>query len=148
MARKLGPGPFLATAAFFGIGVTLMGILIHYGAQETDRIINTGKRATATITNKEIDPGGPRRVSTYWIDYSIEGMTSTKHKQVRKPMWDSIKVGDKFVYYYDAEEPEFGFSEPEVEMGKDVSGWFLWGSVLVVPFLIIALVLWLRQRKA
>lgn len=135
------------TAAFFGTAVVGLGIFLHYGARETDRIIRTGQRATATVTDKEIVKGYGRRVDTYRFTYTVEGQ-APKNKPLRRETWESIKVGDRFVYYFDPAEPEFGFSEPEIEMSRDVGGWFLWGSFLVVPFLVVAFLLWWRRRRS
>jgi hypothetical protein len=140
---KLGPRPFLAAAAIFAAGILLIGVWMHFSKAEVDRILATGKRAKAVVTEKEIQES--RRADTYWIRYDIEGLSS-QYKQIPRHEWDKLKVGDSFTYYYDPAEPEFGLPEPQIEMSRDVSGVFVAGSFLVGPLLLAALILWLRRK--
>lgn len=132
------------TAAGFGAILATMTGFILYSQREEGRLLETGRRTTVTVLSKH---GGQGKQSRS-VEVRLDEVPAEKpfFRLVGHDDWKNAEPGGTLPYVYDPADPLGGVLGTPQGKGA-VPCFFAAASVLGLPFLVIGIVLKIRQRK-
>ncbi len=134
------------SAAIFAVLLAILGSLGWYGRKVNQRILETGRKTTVTVLSKYKDFTGRTRSQTVEIRLDDLPGEAPFHRPLLGDQWEQAQPGGKLSYVYDPADPRGGvLGTPQ--SGREISCFFAAGSLLIVPFLIVGIVLKVRERK-
>jgi hypothetical protein len=134
-----------ASAAVFGAILAIMTVFILYSQREEARILATGRRTTVTVVSKYTD----RRKQSPGVEIRRDDAPGEGPflRAVRRDDWERVEPGGTLPYVYDPADPQRGVLGTPQEPGA-LGCFYAAASVLIVPFLLIGIVLKIRERRA
>jgi hypothetical protein len=132
------------SAALFAVLLAAIGALGAYGRQRDRTLLETGRRTTVTVLSKDKDSKGRSKTVEIRLD-EVPG-EAPFFRTLLGDQWEQAQPGGKLPYVYDPADPRGGvLGTPQ--SGREISCFFAAGSLLIVPFLIVGIVLKVRERK-
>ena len=133
------------SAAFFAVLLAAVGALGAYGRKRDQKLLETGRRTAVTVLSKQKDSKGRSKTVEIRLD-DVPG-EAPFFRTLLGDQWEQVQPGGKLSYVYDPADPRGGvLGTPQ--SGREVSCFFAAGSLLIVPFLIVGIVLQRRELKA
>jgi hypothetical protein len=133
------------SAAIFAVLLGVIGALGAHGRNMDRKLLETGRRTTVTVLSKQKDSKGRSKSVEIRLDELSGEAPFTR--TLLGDQWEQVQPGGKLSYVYDPADPRGGvLGTPQT--GKEIGCFFAAGSLLIVPFLIIGIVLKIRERKA
>lgn len=132
------------TAAGFGAILACMTGFMRYAEREEARLLQTGRRTTVTVLSKH---GGTRKQSPA-VEIRFDEAPGEKpfYRSLRRDEWEKVEPGGTLPYVFDPADPQGGVLGTPQE--KDaVPCFFAAASLLILPFLVLGIVLKIRERK-
>jgi hypothetical protein len=135
---------FLAAAVFAGL-LGAITVWIAYAVRYERRLLETGRKSTVTVVSKHRDS----KKTSPSVEIRLDDAPSEPpfFRTLLGDEWDRVKPGDKLAYVYDPADPRGGvLGRPQ---GTSALPCFMGAaSMLIVPFLIVGIVLRIRERRA
>ena len=131
------------SAALFAVLLAIVGSLGAYGRRMDRKLLETGRRTTVTVLSKTKDSKGRKSVDIRLDEAPGEPPFT---RTLSGDQWEQAQPGGKLPYVYDPADPRGGvLGTPQ--SGREISCFFAAGSLLIVPFLVVGIVLKVRERK-
>lgn len=132
------------SAAVFAVLLAVLGAWFLYSRRLDQRILETGRRTTVTVVSKYKDSKGRSKTVEVRLD-EVPG-EAPFIRTLLGDQWEQAQPGGTLPYVYDPADPRGGVLGTPQGKGE-VSCFFAAGSVFIVPFLVIGIVLKVRERK-
>jgi len=133
------------SVALFAVLLAVVGALGAYGRHKDRQLMGTGRRTTVTVLSKHKDSKGRSKTVEIRLD-DVPG-EAPFFRTLLGEQWEQAHPGGTLSYVYDPADPRGGvLGTPQ--SGREVSCFFAAGSLLIVPFLIVGIVLKRRELKA
>jgi hypothetical protein len=142
-SKRITSGTMFASAAIFGALLLLVSLGAAYAARETKRILETGRKTTATVLSKE-RPSGRGSPS---VEIRIDELPAVEpfRRTLFGEEFRRTNPGDKLPYVYDPADPQGGvLGTPQSAESK--ACFFAAASSFAVIFLLAGMGLKLRER--
>ena len=142
--RPLEARTMFLSAAVFAVLLAVAGGLGAYGRKMDQKLLETGRRTTVTVLSKQKDSKGRSKSVEIRLD-EVPGEAPFT-RTLLGDQWEQVQPGGTLSYVYDPADPRGGvLGTPQT--GREVGCFFAAGSLLFVPFLIVGIVLKIRERK-
>ena len=129
----------------FSLLLVGIGIWLHFGFKENERILETGRKTTVTVLSKSKDVKGRSPVVEVRLDDLPEVAPFTR--MLLGDQWEKAQPGGKLPYVYDPADPQGGVLGVPADR-RGISPFLALGAgVFVVPFLVIGAVLKVREMN-
>lgn len=133
------------TAGGFALILGIIGLWTAYASRVERRLLETGRKATVTVLSKHRDS----KKTSPTVEIRLDEVPSEPpfHRMLLGEEWDRVKPGETLPYVYDPVDPRGGVLGNPQEKAA-VPCFFAAASLFIVPFLIIGIVLKVRERRA
>ena len=140
--RPLEARTMFLSAAVFAVLLAVAGGLGAYGRKMDQKLLETGRRTTVTVLSKQKDS---KKRSSVEIRLDERPGEAPFTRTLLGDQWEQVQPGGKLAYVYDPADPQGGvLGTPQ--SGKQIGWFFAAGSLLIVPFLVIGIVLKIRRN--
>jgi hypothetical protein len=129
----------------FSLLLAAIGIWLHFGVKENERILETGRKTTVTVLSKSKGLKGRSPVVEVRLDDLPD--LAPFPRTLLGEQWEKAEPGGKLPYVYDPADPQGGVLGVPADR-KGIPPFLALGAgVFVVPFLVIGAVLKVREMK-